>query len=61
LPDGLDATALLPHAEAAGVSYLPGSLFHAGGGGREYLRLSFSMLSLSEMAQGAEQLGNVLR
>lgn len=61
LPEGLDAAELLPRAEEAGVSYLPGALFHAGGGGREYLRLSFSMLSPAELLQGAERLGNVLR
>jgi len=61
LTEGLDAAALLPWAEAAGVSYLPGTLFHSDGGGRGHLRLSFSMLSPAEMGQGIERLGNVLR
>ena len=61
LPAGVDSSTLLPAAEAAGVGYVAGPLFHAGGGGERYLRLAFSMLSPDEMETGAERLGRVLR
>lgn len=61
LPEPLDAAALLPAAEAAGVAYLPGERFHAGGGGASRLRLSFSLLPEAELAEGAARLGAVVR
>ena len=41
LPDGLDATTLLPQAVARGVAYVPGAAFHAGQADPRTLRLSF--------------------
>ena len=41
---GVDAAALLPQAEAAGVSYVPGSRFCADGGCSAYIRLAFTLL-----------------
>jgi 2-aminoadipate transaminase len=61
LPPGLDAAALLPRAEAAGVAYLPGERFFVERGGAHYLRLSFSMLSHEELTEGARRLGALLR
>jgi len=62
LPAGCDSTALLPTAEAAGVSYVPGARFYAGGdGGARYLRLAFSLLGAEELAEGARRLGAGLR
>ncbi len=61
LPPGLDAAALLPAAEAAGVSYLPGERFFAEGGGQGFLRLSFSLLAPAELAEGVRRLGAVMR
>ncbi|RRR74615.1 MAG: PLP-dependent aminotransferase family protein [Candidatus Viridilinea halotolerans] len=61
LPTHLDAAALLPIAEAAGVSYLPGTRFFATGGGHHYLRLSFSLLPPSELELGIARLSKVLR
>lgn len=61
LPTGVDSAALLPHAEAAGVSYLPGTRFYTGGGGAQYLRLSFSLLHPEAMEEGARRLGALLR
>jgi DNA-binding transcriptional MocR family regulator len=60
LPEGLDSMALLPAAEAAGVSYLPGPRFFAGGGGQRQLRLSFSLLPPEQLEEGARRLGAVL-
>jgi DNA-binding transcriptional MocR family regulator len=61
LPAGMDSRGLLPAAEAAGVGYVAGPLFYAGGGGEHCLRLAFSLLSPDEMEQGVERLGRVLR
>lgn len=61
LPPGCDSAALLPLAEAAGVSYVPGPRFHADGGGARYLRLAFSLLPPEELAEGGRRLGNVVR
>jgi DNA-binding transcriptional MocR family regulator len=61
LPSGADAGALLPRAEAAGVSYLPGARFHLDGGGANTLRLAFSLYSPAELAEAARRLGAALR
>ena len=60
LPEGIDSGALLPAAEAAGVSYLPGRLFCSDGGGQRYLRLAFALLPAAELEEGARRLGNVI-
>ncbi|HET9221570.1 MAG TPA: PLP-dependent aminotransferase family protein [Roseiflexaceae bacterium] len=60
LPEGLDAKALLPRAEANGVSYLPGTRFHLDGGGASALRLAFSYYSEAELAEAARRLGAVI-
>jgi DNA-binding transcriptional MocR family regulator len=58
LPGGVDTVRLLPQAERAGVSYLPGPLFHVDGRtGGDRLRLSFSMLDAGTLAEGARRLG----
>jgi DNA-binding transcriptional MocR family regulator len=61
LPPTLDAAELLPHAEEAGVAYLPGSRFFVERGGAHYLRLSFSLLPPDELAEGARRLGALLK
>lgn len=61
LPEGLNSSELLPQAEAAGVAYLPGTRFFTGDEGHNYLRLSFSLLPLSDLAEGARRLGAFLR
>jgi 2-aminoadipate transaminase len=60
LPEGLDAAALLPHAEAKGVSYLPGSRFHLDGRGARALRLAFSFYAEAELAEAGRRLGAAL-
>ncbi|MCS6889558.1 MAG: PLP-dependent aminotransferase family protein, partial [Chloroflexus sp.] len=60
-PVTVDTTALLARAEAAGVSYLPGERFYANGGGRNELRLAFSLLPEAELVEGARRLGQVLK
>lgn len=61
LPQGCDAAALLPAAEAAGVSYVPGARFFAGDGGARYVRLAFSLLAAGELEEGARRFGAALR
>jgi 2-aminoadipate transaminase len=61
LPAGLDADMLLPHAEAAGVSYLPGARFHLDRRGANTLRLAFSLYAPAELIEGARRLGAALR
>jgi DNA-binding transcriptional MocR family regulator len=56
LPEGKDSTTLLPHAEAAGVSFLRGAIFHSDGAGQNSIRLAFSLLSPEEMEEGVRRL-----
>jgi len=63
LPVGLDATALLPRAVAAGVAYVPGAPFFAGPADdevRRCLRLSFVTLPAEQIERGIAALGAVL-
>jgi DNA-binding transcriptional MocR family regulator len=55
--EGVDATALLERAEAAGVTFVPGSDF---GGEPGTLRLAFSYVSPEEIADGVTRLASVL-
>jgi 2-aminoadipate transaminase len=61
LPSGVDSDEFLPVAESAGVSYVPGARFCAGGRGQQHCRLSFTLLSPEELGEGARRLGVALR
>ena len=61
LPAGLDANALLPHAEAAGMAFIPGANFHLDGRGSNTLRLAFSLYPPQELAHAAQRLGKAVR
>ena len=58
---GIDCSELLPTAEAGGVSYVPGKLFHTDAKGQNYCRVNFTMVSVEELEEGARRLGSVLR
>ena len=61
LPDGVDARALLEPAEAAGVTFVPGSAFYAGSkGGGSAVRLAFSYASPDELAEAVARLAGVV-
>ena len=60
LPPGLDATALLPRAIAAGVAYVPGAPFHAGEADARTLRLSFVTLTPAQLHTAIAALGRVV-
>ena len=60
LPAGLVARDLLRTAVAAGVSFVPGTAFHADGGGVNSMRLNFTSSSLEEIARGVGILGRLV-
>jgi DNA-binding transcriptional MocR family regulator len=60
LADGLTASALLPAAEDAGTVFVPGAAFQAGAPGDDHLRLSFSHLPPSALAEAAQRLARAL-
>jgi 2-aminoadipate transaminase len=61
LPEHIDAETLLPHAEAMGVSFVPGTLFYLDDGGHNALRLAFSLYPPDELTEGARRLGAALK
>jgi 2-aminoadipate transaminase len=61
LPEGLDSTALLQHALAQKVAFVPGASFYPAGGGDRTLRLNFSYCTPERIEEGIERLGAVLR
>jgi DNA-binding transcriptional MocR family regulator len=62
LPSGPPAAELLVEAEAAGVTFVKGSDFFAGGrGGECALRLAFSFVSPDEISEGVARLGALVR
>jgi DNA-binding transcriptional MocR family regulator len=61
LPEGINSDVFLQSAEDTGVSYVPGTLFFAEGGGENYCRLNFTMVPMNELEEGARRLGSALR
>jgi 2-aminoadipate transaminase len=61
LPEGIDTIAMRPAAVEAGVAYVAGPPFYAGGEGRNELRLSFSHLTEPELDVAVERLAGVIR
>ncbi len=61
LPPKMDATALQQAAfEQARIIFVPGSAFHADGSGANTLRLSYSIASSAEIADGIKRLAEVI-
>jgi len=60
LPEGLDATALLPKAVDAGMAYVPGAPFYCEAPRANTLRLSFVTVAPARIEQGVAALGRVL-
>ncbi len=61
LPEGLDATAMVPRAMARGVAYVPGQPFFVpSADGRRYLRLSYSYVPLEGIDEGLRRLSAVI-
>ena len=61
LPKGMDATALLPHAVARGVAFVPGAAFFAAKPVQENLRLSFTTADESQIRAGIAVLAQVIQ
>ncbi len=60
LPEGLDATALLQRALAAGVAFVPGQAFHPDASGANTLRLSYSLPAVERIEEGIRRLAKLL-
>jgi DNA-binding transcriptional MocR family regulator len=60
LPDGLDASAMLPRAVSSGVAYVPGTAFYADGRGTQHLRLSYCFPEPDRIAEGIRRLASVI-
>lgn len=60
LPEGYDATRLLPQARARGLEYLPGTACFHDGRGREHIRLAYSAAGDDEIARGVRILAEVI-
>jgi len=60
LPDGLDATAMLPRAVSALVAYVPGTGFYVDGQGRDSMRLSYSFPDADRIREGVRRLSAVI-
>ena len=61
LPEGLDATSLLPRAVDAGVAYVPGAAFYATAPKANRLRLSFVTVSPERITAAVALLGAILK
>ncbi len=60
LPEGLDATAMLPRAVSALVAYVPGTGFYVDGQGRQNLRLSYCFPDPDRIREGVRRLAGVM-
>lgn len=60
LPNGLDATAMLPRAVANLVAYVPGTGFYVDGQGRSNLRLSYCYPEPDRIREGVRRLAAVV-
>jgi 2-aminoadipate transaminase len=61
LPQGMDATELLPHAVERGVAFVPGAPFHAGDADPRTLRLSFVTATREQIDTGIARLAQAIR
>lgn len=60
LPDGLDATAMLPRAVSNLVAYVPGTGFYTNGDGRRSMRLSYCFPEPDRIREGVRRLAGVI-
>jgi len=60
LPEGIDATAMLPKAVARGMAYVPGAAFFADHAKANTLRLSFVTVAPAQIEQGVAMLAQTL-
>lgn len=60
LPDGIDASAMLPRAITALVAYVAGTAFYADGQGADHMRLSFCYPTPERIREGVRRLAGVV-
>jgi DNA-binding transcriptional MocR family regulator len=60
LPERVDASVLLDRALAEGIAFVPGAAFYFADGGRNAARLSFSLPSEEDIADGIARLAALL-
>jgi DNA-binding transcriptional MocR family regulator len=60
LPEGLDATAMLPRAVTERVAYVPGTAFYADAQGRQNMRLSYCYPTPERIREGVRRLAGVI-
>jgi 2-aminoadipate transaminase len=60
LPEGLDATSMLPRAVTERVAYVPGTAFFGDGQGRRNLRLSYCYPTPERIREGVRRLACVI-
>ena len=61
LPPSMDAAEIFKTALSRKVAYVPGSAFHANGGGNNTMRLNFSYCQPEMIREGMTRLGLLLR
>jgi len=61
LPEGMDATALLPHAVERGVAFVPGAPFFTDAPDTRSLRLSFVTATVEQIDRGIAALAQTVR
>lgn len=61
LPEYMDATKILKPAIEEKVAFVPGESFHPNGGGKNTMRLNFSMPTPERITIGMERLGRVIK
>jgi 2-aminoadipate transaminase len=59
--DGLDSEGLDRDARERGVLFSRGGLFHVGGGGRDTLRLAWSVATPDQIESGIATLGALMK
>lgn len=60
LPEGLDASSMLPRAVTARVAYVPGTAFYFDGQGHDHMRLSFCYPTPERIREGIRRLATVI-
>jgi 2-aminoadipate transaminase len=60
VPDGIDATAMLPRAVTERVAYVPGTAFYTDGQGRQNMRLSYCYPTPERIREGVRRLAAVI-
>lgn len=61
LPEGIDATRMLPQSRERGVEYLPGATCYVDGSGQNQMRLSYSFARDDQIEQGIQVIGEITK